>query len=97
MNFIILSFYRCLYNDPHVTSSWATGGVETWNHLKPGCKSLATPFNALAEKGAKYVSFHLAFILKCRWSTVVKGNMYAISFPTFFSDSTIDFYPCLFR
>eukprot|EP00794_Sanderia_malayensis_P008844 gene8844-9792_t len=43
-----------LNSDSHITSNWATGGVETWSHLKPGCKKLANPFNALSEKGVKY-------------------------------------------
>ena len=49
-------YCSCLANESHPTTSWATGGVDTWSHLKQGFKQLIKPFASLAEKGAIYVS-----------------------------------------
>ena len=46
---------RCLANDQHGATSWATGGNDTWDKLKKGFRSLSKPFGSLAEKGVVFV------------------------------------------
>ncbi|GAB6031164.1 sorting nexin [Chamberlinius hualienensis] len=39
-----------LANEPRVTSSWATGGCETWDHIKKGCLALSPALGQISVR-----------------------------------------------